>query len=66
METKVRMHTLNSTDNLPIRMETESYDGKDGDTKVTLMSAGVLCWVSGEEKEKFLEELNNLIDKYRI
>lgn len=63
LDTKLKVYSLN---NLPIHLETEYYDGKAGDTKVILPSSGTLCWVSGEEREKFIEELNSIVDKYRI
>lgn len=64
--TKLRMFTLNSTDNLAIHCESDFIDGKLLDTKVILPVGGTLCWVSGDDRDKFIEELNNLIAKYRI
>ena len=38
---------------------------EEGDTMVEIAS-GVLCWVSGEEKVDFLNDINHIIHKYRI
>jgi len=40
-------------------------DGKLLDTKV-LLHSGVLCWITHDSKDKFLEEINEVITKYRM
>jgi hypothetical protein len=44
----------------------EQYSGSPIlDTSVQL-EAGYLCWITWSDKEKFLEELNSIINKYCI
>lgn len=41
-------------------------DKKEMDTKVSSETGGTLCWISGEDKSKFINELTDLIAKYSI
>ena len=43
----------------------ESFDGQVFDT-VIWIGGSKICTVSGTEKDKFIQELNDLIRKYRI
>jgi hypothetical protein len=52
---------------LPATIITEySEEGEPGDTTIEIKEAGVLCTVSGEEADQFIQELNELIGSYRI
>lgn len=48
-----------------VTIETDVYDGQKGDTKIT-HSGNLICWVSGSEIDKFIEEIADIITKYRI
>ena len=43
----------------------EIVDGMEWDTQV-YVEKGTLCWISGAEKQSFIKELKELIEKYRI
>lgn len=45
--------------------ESNYYDGQRGDTKVSVNGA-LLIWVSGPEMDKFIKDMEALIDQYRI
>lgn len=64
--TSVWSTTLDSTDNLSVRLTSDLIDGKKLDTKVEILETGTLCWVCGEDRQKFIDELNAVIAKYRI
>lgn len=45
---------------------TEQFPGApELDTEVKI-EGGILCWISLPEKEAFMQELNAVIEKYRI
>lgn len=46
-------------------LTSDVYDGELLDTKVWV-EEGVLCWVAGSDREEFIKELNEIIEKYRI
>jgi hypothetical protein len=46
-------------------LESEVVDGKLYDTKVSIES-GIVCYIAGSEKSAFINELNDIISKYRI
>ena len=50
---------------LEIKMTVDIIDGKEYDTKVEIGNE-VLIWVSGEEKDQFKKELQEIIERYRI
>jgi hypothetical protein len=47
-----------------VKLTSDYIDGKTLDTKVEIH--GVPCWVSGEDRMKFITDLQALIDKYKI
>lgn len=68
MERKYRTRTavLNSTGDLVMTFITEQFPGApELDTEVKI-EGGILCWISLPEKEAFMQELNAVIEKYRI
>lgn len=65
LKTKTENITLNSTDNLSLSLTVEMDNGNEYDTRVQI-EGGTLCWVSGPERHNFINELNELIAKYRI
>lgn len=50
---------------LPIEFEGEKWDGVIGDTNVTV-NGEYLCTIGWEDKDKFIDELQSTIEKYRI
>ncbi len=66
MSIRTRNFILESTDNIKMESASEVHDGKELDTKIAILSTGTLCWVAGEDREKFITELEQLISKYRI
>lgn len=63
---KTRTQTLDSTDNLELSFVTEQFKGEpELDTKVEI-EGGTLCWISLPDKDKFVQELEAVISKYRI
>jgi hypothetical protein len=54
------------TDNVSaaVKISSDYIDGKILDTKVEIH--GTLCWVSGDDRMKFIADLQALIDKYKI
>lgn len=54
---------------LKIQLISETDEkGKLWDTKVTVFNRDFnsICWISGEEIDNFLNEINEVISKYRI
>ena len=55
--------------NLTLTLTSEVRDEQMLDTKVEI-EAGTICWICGEDREKFAAELsealNKIVDKYRI
>jgi hypothetical protein len=51
-----------------IRVElTKDNDGPDTQVEVCINEARQnWCWINWEDKNKFIEELSNIISKYRI
>jgi hypothetical protein len=47
-------------------LESDLIDNKPYDTKVMLEDGSVLCNVSGEDRERFIQELDEIISRYRI
>ena len=55
------------TDELEIEVieDHSKHKNKFGDTKVSINN-NLLCYVSGQEKDLFIQEFRELINKYRI
>ena len=45
--------------------DNSNHKSKFGDTKVSINN-NLLCYVSGQEKDLFIQEFRELINKYRI
>lgn len=44
----------------------EKYSGRDIlDTSIKI-EEGIICWITWEDKKAFVDEINNVIQKYRI
>lgn len=52
--------------NIETTVSSSVYDGKIGNTDIILDDDGVLCTVAGEDREKFIKEMQTLITKYQI
>ena len=63
-ERKFVTHTY-SIGRLKCTLKAENIDGSILDTEVTI-EGGCLEWISWPEKEQFLKELNDVIDKFSI
>ena len=48
-----------------VKLTSDKISGQLSDTKIEI-SAGTLCWVSGDSIDEFMKELQNIIDKYAI
>lgn len=48
-----------------IKFKGEQWDGKTLDTEVTI-NGMLLCYISWPEKENFLKDLKEVVDKYII
>jgi len=58
-------HKIVGTKVLTTEIEFASPEGADMDTEVRIPET-TLCWISGQDIEKFTEELQALITKYAI
>jgi hypothetical protein len=56
---------LNVQLEIEIMEDHSKYKSKFGDTKVSINN-NLLCYVSGQEKDLFIQEFRELINKYRI
>lgn len=52
--------------NIGVIVNSNVFDGEIGDTNITLTEGGLLCCVSGKDREKFIKEMSDLIAKYEI
>lgn len=52
--------------NLKVKVTSEMYNKKPGDTKIEVKEPGNICWVSGACKDEFIEKLKKLIETYQI
>lgn len=59
-------HKTVGTRVLTTEIEFHSPEGADLDTEVRICEPTTLCWISGQDIEKFTEELQALITKYAI
>jgi len=50
---------------LEFTLISDVYDGEIGDAEVKIGDKS-LCWISGNERNNFINEFENLIAKYRI
>lgn len=48
-----------------VTLESDVIDGALFDTKVTI-DAGTLCFIPGNKRDDFVDEINAVIDKYKI
>ena len=50
-----------------IKASSETYLNTLLDTKIEILpDGGTLCWIAGITRENFIQELKQLIEKYRI
>lgn len=52
--------------NIGVIVSSNVHNGEIGDTDITLTDGGVLCCVSGADRDKFIKEMTELIDRYEI
>ena len=64
MATKFKIETK-MIGNLVAKLEVEVFDGNECDTTVRL-GQHALCTVPGYDREAFIQEINEVINKYRI
>lgn len=66
-ETEPKIHTVTKTfGELEIKLEGEQYRGQPIlDTRVSI-DGKTVCWISWENKDEFIEELQEPIRKYCI
>jgi len=62
MITKERIESIGD---VSVKLTSDFDNGQYFNTKVEI-NAGVLCWVSGDQRLEFLDEINAVIQKYRI
>lgn len=64
---ETKFETIAHADRLTLKFEGENWgDGRGAlDTKVSI-TAGTMLWISWPEREKFINELKAVIDKYAI
>lgn len=63
---KPKIHTTTrAIGSLEIKFEGEVYDGRILDTKVSINGAE-LCWISWADKDSFVQDLKEAIEKYFI
>lgn len=63
---KPKIHTeLKMVGALTVKFEGEEYDGEILDTKVTI-SGAELCYISWSDRESFVNDLKQAIEKYFI
>lgn len=66
-----KIHESYNVGDINVQLEIEIIDdhskhkSKFGDTKVSINN-NLLCYVSGQEKDLFIQEFRELINKYRI
>lgn len=62
---KVTVHAVGTEHtSAKVTLRSDYFDGKILDTQVEIH--GIPCWVSGDDRMKFVTELQSLIDKYKI
>ena len=62
------MDKINSTTqvgHLTVSMESDVDNGEVLDTKVEV-EGSLLCYVAGNQRDKFIQKLQGLVDEYRI
>jgi hypothetical protein len=67
-EPKIHKHNTNLShgSELKLTFSGEQYKGQDVlDTRVEIES-GTICWITWKDRDKFIDELNELIAKYAI
>lgn len=64
---KPKIHTeIKLVGSLTIKFEGEQYPGQPVlDTKVTI-NGGELCWISWSDKDSFVQDIKQAIEKYFI
>ena len=67
---KKKTSTFSPNNRVDVALESDVYDGKILDTKVTLKARDgseiVLCWISGDSHADFEAAFESLIEKYSI
>ncbi len=48
-----------------VNVESDKIDGEILDTAIQV-EPGVICWIAGNKIDEFFQELNNVVQKYRI
>jgi hypothetical protein len=56
---------LDQIGDIPVEVCSDYVDGEYLDTEVKT-ECGTLCCISGKDRFKFIEEINAVINKYRI